>query len=47
MAHTPYVRSNEETVVITCTACDWTSRERKSKDFAWMMFRIHAEHVNA
>ena len=45
--HTPYVKSNEESVVITCTGCNWTSRERKSKDFAWMMFRIHAEAVNA
>ena len=47
MAHTPYVYTAEDSVTINCTGCQWTSRKRKSRDFAWMMFRIHAEECNA
>lgn len=47
MKHTPRVLVTEDDITINCMACSWSSRRRKSKDFAWMMFRLHAEDVNA
>lgn len=46
LQHTPRVFSTEDSVIIDCTACDWTSRKRLSKEFAWMMWKIHFEAMN-